>query len=118
MLNPNEIHPKHLPSMQAALMKNRSKLDENQVSRLYATAAAVLSAPDAARKDPKVAVSRVVATEGGVVIATCTDVDTGLFVQLSGDPAKGVERAMLSFGKKYCQEVMDTMRQQIATKIW
>lgn len=116
MLNPNEIGRKHLPSMQAAILKNRSVLDEHRVSMLYKQAKLLYG-------DPKVVASTTVwtsrvTTEGGAVTASCTDVETGLFVQLSGDPTKGVEEALLTFGHKFCQEVRDTMRQNIATKIW
>lgn len=117
MLNPNEIDPKHLPPMQAALMKNRSRLDEYRVAKLYKLAKTVYAGHKEQLQDPTVMLVRNV-SQTGIVTANCTDGETGLFVQLSGDPKKGDKSILLAFGQKFCQEYEDTMRQNIATKIW
>ncbi len=117
MLNPNEIDPRHLPSMQAAILKNRSALDEQKVAFLYRGARLHFMEPVAKATDKRVHATRSI-NQAGMVTATCTDPETGIFVQFTGDPGNGIEAALLVFGKKYCQEYRDAMRQNVATKIW
>jgi hypothetical protein len=117
MLNPREIDPKHVPPMQAALLKNRSVLDEHLVAKLYKLAKAAYAGEKEQRQDPKVMLARQV-SQNGVVTAICTDGETGLFVQLAGDPQNTGKGPFLTFGRKFCQEYEDPMRQNIATKIW
>lgn len=115
MLNPNEIHPKHLPSLQSAILRHRSVLDEHLVSKLYAAAKSAIAA------EPKAADSSIWLTRnriGDYIVATCTDVATGLFVQLSGNPEKDVSAALVTFGQKFCQEIRDTMRHNAAITVW
>ena len=104
--------------MQAALLKNRSVLDEHRVSKLYKTALLVYNGGAKATSSANDRTISLVCTTGrdGGLTVTCTDVETGLFIQLSGDPAKGWP--LLVFGKKFCQESRDQMRQNVATKIW
>ena len=122
MLNPNEIDPKHLLPIQAAIMKHRSRLDEHRVAQLYQMARTALrgSQTAAGSQDPKTLLTRAISSTGGVSV-TCTDADSGLFVQLSEDAGASSEKkggALLTFGQKFCQENRDTMWQNIATKIW
>lgn len=119
MLNPHEVSPAHLPAMQAAILKQRSKLDEHVVSKLYKTAKRVFREPSAMADlatDQTILPSRLCA--GPITIGTCTDTNTGLFVQLSGPDGCSDDKLMLTFGTKYCQEVTDTIRGNRATKIW
>lgn len=117
MLNPNEIDPKHLPSLQAAIMKNRSRLDEHLVSKLYKTAKAGFDATDLkGLVDSKTSINRSATAEGAVMV-TCTDIETGLFVLLSKSTPESTD-CLMTFGKKFCQEYRDSMRQNVATKIW
>lgn len=102
--------------MQAAILKNRSKLDEHLISKLYrAAAAALVAAPKTI--DPSMMLTRALC-DSPAVLVTCTDLNTGLFVQLCGDPEKGVDSAFVTLGQKFCQEGKDSMRGNIATKIW
>lgn len=113
MLNPNEVDPRHLPSIQAAILKHRSRLDDHTVSKLYKTAKQALTDPKAVG-DAKMMVGRY-STANGTVTVTCTDVDSGLFVQLV---AEAGQEPLLIFGQKLCQEYRDAMRHNVATKIW
>ena len=106
--------------MQTAIMKNRSKLDEFRVQELYRAATKLFMDPQltaAEQQDGTMWRSRFITTEGFVVV-TCTDEETGLYVQLSGPGTATVNDLMLIFGQKFCQEGKDTTRQNIATKIW
>lgn len=97
-------------------MKNRSVADEHLVSKLYRLAKAAFDVDDQKEAgDAKTSVAKI-RNPNGTITVTCTDVDTGLFIVL----AKGPEQPdfLLTFGKKYCQEYRDTMRQNVATKIW
>jgi len=116
MLNPNEIDPKHLPSLQAAIMKNRSRLDEHLVSKLYRMAKAAFDIED--QKDAGDAKTQMAMSvhPNGTITVTATDVETGLFIVLSRIP--NVPGNFLTFGKKFCQERRDAMRQNTVTKIW
>lgn len=116
MLNPNKIDPKHLPALQAAILKNGSTLDEHLVSKLYVTAKAALKAGDGKMEaDAKTVLVKNIA-QAGVVSVTATDADTGLFVALTDQPE--IPGLLLTFGKKFAQETRDAMRQNIATRIW
>lgn len=103
--------------MQAALLKHRSVLDEHQVANLYKTAKEVLFGKGPKVNDPNIMISSLEIGKG-VRVVTCTDAKTGLFVQLSGTVKEGPDMAVMAFGHKYCQEVRDGMRQNVATKIW
>jgi len=103
--------------MQAAILKHRSILDEYQVANLYKTAREILFTGAPKVNDPNILVSNIEISKG-VRVVTCTDAKTGLFVQLSGAVKEGPDMAVMAFGHKYCQEVRDGMRQNIATKIW
>jgi|PlaIllAssembly_1097288.scaffolds.fasta_scaffold131577_2 hypothetical protein len=119
MLNPNEINPKHIHSLQATLMKYRSKLDERKITNLYKAAKTLFfqSNPSASLlQDQTMWRSRI--ANNAVVISTCTDVETGLFIQLAGDPNSHEDALLLTFGQKYCVEWKDAMRNNVATKIW
>jgi hypothetical protein len=117
MLSEHDINAAHLPSMQAALMKRRSRLDEIIVGRLYRAAQAVFRDPkEVLREDLAIARNRAVLPEQ--IVATTTDLNTGLFVQLSGPESAKDGELNLTFGLKYCQEVTDAMRRQKWTKIW
>ena len=117
MLNPNEIDPKHLPTLNTALMKHRSKLDEHRVAKLYAEARTLVLGSDlsVAQAQDK-SVMRSVIRSQALTIVTCTDAETGLFVQLAG--LEGGKGLLLTFGQKFCQEARDVMRQNVATKVW
>lgn len=117
MLKANIIHSKHLHSIQASLLKNRSVLDETMVNELYDTAKKVFLDSVKGQVDPKFMVSRFI-VQPTLVGATATDVQTGLFIQFSGDPKLGMDGALMVFGQKYCQEIMDSMRQNISTRMW
>lgn len=114
MLNPNRIDPRHLPSMQAALLKHHSTLIEHQVEKLYGVAVKLLEGVKSPN-DPKVLVSSYKAANESLTV-TVTDVDTGLFVQLTDD--KTTLKRLMTFGQKFCQETHDAMRGNVATKIW
>lgn len=106
--------------MQTALLKARSKLDEFRVGVIYKAARDLFFEPKltlAQQQDETMWRSRLVSTEG-VVLVTCTDTATGLFVQLSGPGTAQETDLMMTFGQKFCQEGRDMMRQNIATKIW
>ncbi len=106
--------------MQTALMKVRSKLDEFRVGVIYRAAYDLFFNPvltPAQQFDQTLWRSRLVSSDG-TILATATDVETGLFVQLSGPGAAQPEDLMMAFGQKYCQEGKDLARQNIATKIW
>lgn len=103
--------------MQAALLKHRSTLDEHQVSKLYRTAKEVLFGGEPKAQDSNLMISKMEIGKG-IFVATCTDAKTGIFVQLAGSIKEGPDMATMAFGQKYCQEVRDGMRQNIATKIW
>lgn len=112
MLSQNDIDPRHLAPIQAALLRNRSVVDEHLVARLYKTAKKALADPKT-QVDPKMVVVRT-ALDAETVAVSCTDADTGLFIQLTGTAASSV----LTFGKKYCQEITDAMRRNASTRIW
>ena len=119
MLNPTKISPKHLPALTATLMKYRSRLDENRLTRLYVAAKELFYAPNPSAsllQDQTMWRSRIATSV--VVLATCTDVETGLFIQLAGEPGCVEDSLLLTFGTKYCVEWKDTMRNNVATKIW
>lgn len=106
--------------MQTALMKNRSKADEFRVSALYESARELFFNPQvspAQKMDESMWRSRSVTTEG-YIISTCTDAETGIYVQLVGPGTAKDDDIMLTFGQKFCQEGKDLARQNIATKIW
>jgi len=105
--------------MQAALLKQRSRLDEHQVSKLYKTARQVFRNPEAVAnlaQDQTVWTSRL--CTGNLVLATCTDANTGLFVQFAGQQDAADDKLLLTFGIKFCQETVDTLRNHRSTKIW
>lgn len=119
MLNPVNISPKHIPALTACLKKSRSMLDERTVSRLYEAAKELFAQPNPSPnllQDQTMWRSRI--ANSGVVLSSCTDVETGLFIQLSGDPNARPDDLLLTFGIKYCVEWKDTMRSNVATKIW
>ena len=106
--------------MQAAILKQRSVLDEHTVTGLYKSAKALFYDPaELGKADATKWKSRIVTDHTPpLVMATCTDVNTGLFVQLTAKTGAVDSDLMLTFGHKYCQEVTDTMRGNRATKIW
>lgn len=119
MLNPSEISPKHLPALQASLLKHRSKLDENRIVRLYKAAKDLFfdaKPSPSLLQDQTMWRSRIANT--GIVLSSCTDTETGLFIQLAGEPNCVEDSLLLTFGQKYCVEWRDTLRQNGATKIW
>jgi hypothetical protein len=106
--------------MQTALMKARSKLDEHRVGVVYKAARDLFFNPElslAQKQDQTTWRSRLVGADG-IILVTCTDAETGLFVQLSGLGTATENDLMLTFGQKFCQEGRDMARQNIATKIW
>jgi hypothetical protein len=119
MFSPNNINPKHIPSLQACLMKFRSVLDERKVTGLYAAAKALFfnTKPSASLLQDSTMWRSRIATSG-VVLASCTDTETGLFVQLAGEPGATEDGLLLTFGVKYCVEWKDSMRSNVATKIF
>jgi hypothetical protein len=58
------------------------------------------------------------------VLATVTDQESGLFVQLSGvldtakTPFKVIEGPFLAYGKKFLAEIKNPQLQNTATKLW
>lgn len=115
MLNPNEIDARHIAPLQNALLSRRSIVDEHRVGKLYRDARAAYG--DGKKVgDTKTLVSRI-EWKPGMVLVTCTDVDTGLYVQLAGE-VNNPQQSMLTFGQKFCQEYQDKMRGNVATKIW
>jgi hypothetical protein len=119
MLSPNDINPKHIHSLQATLMKHRSILDERRITDLYKAAKSLFFAVNPSpnlHQDQTMWRSRI--ANSAVVVSACTDVETGLFIQLAGDPKAREDDLLLTFGTKYCVEWKDTMRQNMATKIW
>lgn len=103
--------------MQAAILKHRSTLDEHQVSKLYRTAKEILFGGELKAQDSNLLISKLEIGKG-VLVVTCTDSKTGLFVQLAGTVKDGPDMTTMTFGQKYCQEVRDGMRLNVATKIW
>jgi hypothetical protein len=101
--------------MQAALMKHRSRLDEQCVNRLYRTAKQAFARLGEVNEQG-ISVTRTV--NGSTVSVACMDEETGLFVQLVGDEDKGLPGSLLTFGQKFCQETRDVQRQALLTKIW
>ena len=119
MLNPNDINPKHIPAIQTTLLKNRSKADERKVTGLYKAAKSLFFAANPSTnllQDQTMWRSRI--ANNAVIVSTCTDVETGLFIQLAGDPNCREDDLLLTFGQKFCVEWKDSMRQNVATKIW
>jgi hypothetical protein len=119
MLNPHLISPKHLPSLNAALLGNRSKLDGNRVTILYREAKKLFyeSQPSPGLfQDQTIWRSRL--TDQSLVVAACTDAETGLYIQLAGEPGCSDDGLLLTFGQKFCVEWRDSARQNVATKIW
>lgn len=115
MLRAFDIPARHLPPLQATVMKHRSKLDEDAVGRLYRQARLLFSGERVA-VDPSMICSRIFF--GTTVIATCTDSGSGLFIQLSGEEGAAPDDLLLAFGQKFCQEAKDEIRGHIATKMW
>jgi hypothetical protein len=115
MLNPREIDPKHLPALQAAILKNGSKLDEHLVSSLYRRAKAAYTGTETGVPDSKVSIVKTLSSIK-LPAVTVTDMETGLFIVLAQVAEGG--QPLLTFGKKFCQEHGDAMRQNVATKIW
>lgn len=119
MLNPTDINPKHIHSLTATLMSHRSKLDEALVTRLYKAAKALFfdtNPSSSLLQDQTMWRSRI--ANSAVVVSACTDVATGMFIQLAGAPNDREDSLLLTFGVKYCVEWKDTMRQNVATKFW
>lgn len=115
MLNRTEIAQKHYAPIQAAILKHRSKLDEAMVSRLYRTVLGLLRNPNGPA-DQDTIQSRVVGEN--VVIITCTDKRSGLYVQLSGQLGVNPEDLTLVFGQKFCQEFRNPQDRTCITKVW
>lgn len=115
MLNPNEIDQRHIAPLQNTLLSHRSTLDEHRVGKLYRDARLAYTDPKKTG-DTKTLLSRV-ECNNGMVLVTCTDLDSGLYVQLVGEADKP-QQSMLTFGQKFCQEYRDGMRGNVATKIW
>jgi hypothetical protein len=117
----HDLDPRHAAPMKAALMKHRSVVDEPLMNRMYRLAQNSFG-DERIQGEGGITLVRVVTrnSEGVncIVTVTCTDDQTGLFIQLSGDSARGFSGAMLSFGQRYCQEHWDNMRRHIVTKIW
>jgi len=119
MLNPTEISPKHIPALQTSILKYRSKLDERKITALYKAAKTLFFAANPSPnllQDQTMWRSRI--ANQAVVVSVCTDVESGLFVQLAGEPNCREDDLLLTFGQKYCVEWKDSMRQNVATKIW
>ena len=121
MLNSIDILPRHLPAMQNALMKRRSTLDERTVCRLYKAARASYMTNGVQPEPPTgegTWKNKMLDPVLHTVTVTCTDIETGLFVALSGPAVADENSVLLTFGQKYCVDVKDTLRLNIATKVW
>lgn len=119
MLNPNDISPKHIPALHATMMRYRSVLDERRIAKLYKAAKSLFfdaNPSGSLLQDQTMWRSRIANT--GIVLSACTDVETGLFIQIAGEPNAREDDLLLTFGQKYCAEWRDSMRQNVSTKIW
>ena len=117
MLNPREISARHLPTLQTTLLKRRSVLDERRIEKLYKAAKALFTA-NASRPNPSQTMWQTKIATGEWTVCTCTDIETGLFIQLVGKQGCDGEDTCLTFGQKFCFDAVDAVRQLVVTKIW
>jgi hypothetical protein len=121
MINSIDILPRHLGALQTTLLKRRSSLDERTVVRLYKAAKASYML-NGVQPEPQTGEgmwkSKVLDPVAHTALVTCTDMETGLFVAMSGPAVADENSVLLTFGQKYCVDVKDTLRLNIATKVW
>lgn len=120
MLNPSRIHPKHIVPLNNALMKHRSVNDTGTVTALYEAAKQLFFTPPSPQDQhadaQKVLRSRIMS--GPIVIASCMDAETGLFVQLVGEGQASMDQLLLTFGQKWITEIRDPVSNSYVTKAW